>query len=119
MPAHNIWRGNSSKRGLAATRNFVVRQMITILSDNGRFKAVLDDTEGDIAVTFWRSTTGPTSDRPVWKLISRQTVDLAFHVACDLAHDTVNELKILPPPAQSGRACFPSSSAEPSPGEMQ
>jgi hypothetical protein len=63
--------------------------MITILSDKGQFKAVLDDTEDGIAIVFWRHMTG---DAEHWKLISRQTVDIAFHVACDLTHDTVNEL---------------------------
>jgi hypothetical protein len=77
--------------------------MITILSDNGRFKAELEDSEEDeIAVTFWHLMTG---DEPFWKLISRQTVDVAFHVACDLAHDTVNALvepsKIWPTPHKS------------------
>jgi hypothetical protein len=63
--------------------------MITILSDNGRFKSELDDTEDGIAIGFWHRMTG---DEPLWKLICRQTVDIPFHVACDFAHDTVNEL---------------------------
>jgi hypothetical protein len=66
--------------------------MITILSDNGRFKAVLDDADDGVTVTFWRRTAGPTSDKPVWSMICRQTLDVAFHIVRDLAHDTVNEL---------------------------
>jgi hypothetical protein len=78
--------------------------MITILSDNGRFKAELDDTEDGIAIVFWHRMTG---DEPLWKLICRQTLDVTFHVVLDLAHDAINELVVppssFPTPAQQRR----------------
>jgi hypothetical protein len=82
--------------------------MITILSDSGQFKADLDDVEDGVTIAFWQQMQG---DEPTWKLICRQTVDIAFHVACDFAHDTVNELVVpstsWPTPAQKrGRVRF-------------
>jgi hypothetical protein len=70
----------------------VVRHVITILSDNGWFKATLADADDGVTVIFWRKTSGPTIANPMWSTICRQTVDVAFHVACDVAHDAVNEL---------------------------
>jgi hypothetical protein len=65
--------------------------MITILSDNGGFKARVDEGDDGVTVTFWRRLR-LTGDGPVWMLICAQTIDIAFHVMCDFAHDTVNEL---------------------------
>jgi hypothetical protein len=78
--------------------------MITILSDTGRFKTVLEEGDDGVIFTFWHRMTG---DKPVWTMMCRQTVDIAFHVACDFAHDTVNELvepsTSCPTPAQKRR----------------
>jgi hypothetical protein len=82
--------------------------MITILSDSGQFRADVEDTDAGVTIAFWHRMQG---DKPIWKLTCRQTVDIAFHVACDSAHDTVNELVVpsmsWPTPAQKrGRVRF-------------
>lgn len=63
--------------------------MITIESDNGWFRAVLDDDEDGVSVAIWRKKLG---EALLWKPIGRDVIDCPFHVACDRVTEQLNKL---------------------------
>jgi hypothetical protein len=65
--------------------------MITILSDNGWFRADLKDGEDGIVVTIWRRVR--CDGAQMWRISHRETLDTVFHVACDLVHDQLQTLE--------------------------
>lgn len=60
---------------------------LTIDSDNGWFRAQLDDAPDGIVVTVWERRSGG-----VWRRIYRDELDAPWHVACDGVHDVINAL---------------------------
>lgn len=58
---------------------------MTILSRNGRYRAILEDGSGGINVSFWEHA---RSDRTisVWIRISTSTIDCPWHHALDQVH---------------------------------
>ena len=65
--------------------------MIAILSDNGQFRADLTETADGFRVAFSKKMA--FADGEIWKRMHCETIDVVFHVACDLVHDVVNTLK--------------------------
>jgi hypothetical protein len=62
---------------------------MVIESDNGCFRAILDDGCDDgVSVTFWRRGLGELGWKSLWATI----IDCPFHVALDCVHEVVNEL---------------------------
>ena len=60
---------------------------LTIDSDNGWFRAQLDDAPGGIVVTLFERKRGG-----IWKRIHHDKLDAPWHLACDGIHDVVNRL---------------------------
>lgn len=63
--------------------------MITILSDNGSFKAEVAEIRDGTRAVFFQQIKG-------WRKISHTVYPLPFHAALDAAHDTVNKLRQFP-----------------------
>jgi len=60
---------------------------LTIDSDNGWFRAQLDDAPDGILVTVFERKRGE-----VWKRVYRDKLDAPWRAACDGVHDVVNAL---------------------------
>ena len=60
---------------------------LAIDSDNGWFRAQLDDAPDGITVTIWERRPGG-----IWARIHRDTLDAPWHLACDGVHGVVNAL---------------------------
>jgi hypothetical protein len=65
--------------------------MITILSDNGQFRADLIETDEGVYTVFSKKLA--RADAEIWKQMHCETIGVPFHRACDLVHDVVNALR--------------------------
>ena len=62
--------------------------MLMIMSDNGRFKAFLDEADDGVSIAIWHDRRGGG-----WWPLHRDTIDVPIHVACDRITELVNKLQ--------------------------
>lgn len=63
---------------------------ISILSDDGNFKAIVTETRDGCRVVIWQQIKG-------WRKLTHQTYTLPYHAVRDIAHDAVCKLRAFPP----------------------
>lgn len=64
---------------------------LTVLSDNGKVRAVIREIDLCLNVTYWKRC--PADGIYVWKLLQTEEVDASWHVIRDMVHTIVNRLE--------------------------
>lgn len=62
---------------------------ISILSDDGSFKAIVTEIRDGCRVVIWQNVKG-------WRKLTHQTYVLPYHAARDIAHNSVCKLRAFP-----------------------
>lgn len=67
---------------------------ISILSDDGNFKAEIAEIRDGCRIVIWQNLKG-------WRRLSHQTYALPYHAVRDIAYDAIHKLRAFPFPGKA------------------